>query len=132
MFAHVPTQDSGQWLVLSVWKQRLGDTLLSCKAEDCWPFLPASCGSGAFLGPVIFSAQTCSKSGHHCHFDMTLRPPFSHFHSLGSKCVKIYHFYVANLSPCACRVETVLTVVAVVRRAGDQPSVVSNLFYFNY
>ena len=61
---------------------------------------------------------------------MTLRPPFSHFHSLGSKCVKIYHFYVANLSPC--RVETVLTVVAVVRRAGDQPSVVSNLFYFNY
>ena len=131
MFAHVPTQDSGQWLVLSVWKQQLGDTLLSCKAEDCWPFLPASCGSGDFFGPVICRAQTCSKSGH-CHFDMTLRPPFSlsHFHSLGSKCIKFYHFYVVNFSPC--RVETVLTVVAVVRRAGDQPSVVSNLFYFNY
>ena len=38
MFAHVPTQDSGQWLVLSVWKQQLGDTLLSCKAEDCCRF----------------------------------------------------------------------------------------------
>ena len=106
MFAHVPTQDSGQWLVLSVWKQQLGDTLLSCKAEDCWPFLPASCGSGAFLGPVMFSAQTCSKSGHHCHFDMTLRPPFSHFHSLGwFKVCQILSFLYCQLVPLHVPVE---------------------------
>ena len=53
MFAHVPTQDSGQWLVLSVWRQQLGDTLLSCKAEDCcrfhWRLV-------AFVGLVTFGA----------------------------------------------------------------------------
>ena len=47
--------NTGLWTmaVLSVWRQQLGDTLLSCKAEDCcrfhWRLV-------AFVGPVTFGA----------------------------------------------------------------------------
>ena len=53
--ADVCSRASKLWTmaVLSVWRQQLGDTLLSCKAEDCcrfhWRLV-------AFVGPVTFGA----------------------------------------------------------------------------